>query len=109
MVVIKGEDEEGDLEAGSEEEYPLTAIRSLAKDTGVDDLAESDSKDEAAFKWINEHGGQYTGQWLALDGDRLLAHGPDLSEVAAVARARGVQFPLLHLVEPPRDHPYIRS
>jgi hypothetical protein len=41
MVVIKGEDEEGDLEAGSEEEYPLTAIRSLAKDMGVDDLAKN--------------------------------------------------------------------
>jgi hypothetical protein len=70
---------------------------------------QADSKDEAAFKWINEHGGEYPGQWLALDGDVLLAHGPDLSEVASIARARGVQFPLLHLVEPPREHPYIRS
>ena len=76
---------------------------------GAGDLAEVDPKDEAAFRWINEHGGQYAGQWLALDGDRLLAHGPDLSEVAAVARARGVRFPLLHLVEPRRDHPFIRS
>jgi hypothetical protein len=69
----------------------------------------SDARDEAAFKWINEHGGEYPGQWLALDGDRLLAHGPDLAEVAAGARAAGVRFPLLHLVEPPREHPYIRS
>jgi hypothetical protein len=68
-----------------------------------------DPKDEAAFKWINEHGGAYAGQWLALDGDRLLAHGANLVEVAAVARATGVPFPLLHLVEPPREHPYIHS
>lgn len=67
------------------------------------------SKDEAAFKWINEHTSEYPGQWLALDGDRLLAHGPELAEVAATARALGVQFPLLHLVEPPREHPYLRS
>lgn len=69
----------------------------------------TEAKDEAAFKWINQHSGEYHGQWLALDGDRLLAHGPDLAEVAAAARAMGVEFPLLHLVEPPREHPYIRS
>ncbi len=69
----------------------------------------TDAKDAAAFKWINEHSGEYHGQWLALDGDRLLAHGPELTEVATAARAMGVEFPLLHLVEPPRQHPYIRS
>src|SRR2546425_3340638 len=74
----------------------------------VHDDLQADSKDEAAFKWINEHGREYAGQWLALDGESLLAHGPDLSEVATVARAKGVQFPLLHLVEPPLAHPYIR-
>jgi len=70
---------------------------------------QSDLQDEAAFKWINEHGNEYPGQWLALDGDRLLAHGSDLAEVTAAARAAGVRFPLLHLVEPTREHPYIRS
>lgn len=70
---------------------------------------QSDPQDEAAFKWINEHGHEYPDQWLALDGDRLLAHGSDLAEVAAAARAAGVGFPLLHLVEPVREHPYIRS
>src|SRR5262245_43381249 len=68
-----------------------------------------DSRDEVAFKWINQHSSEYPGEWLALDGDRLLAHGPDLAEVASKARDKGVQFPLLHLVEPPREHPYIRS
>ena len=67
------------------------------------------SKDAAAFRWINEHTNEYPGQWLALDGDKLLAHGSDLAEVAATARALGVQFPLLRLVEPPRELPYIRS
>lgn len=73
--------------------------------TGIED----ERKDAAAFQWINSHGSDYHGQWLALDGDRLLAHGTNLTEVAAAARARGVQFPLLHLVEPPREHPYIHS
>jgi antitoxin (DNA-binding transcriptional repressor) of toxin-antitoxin stability system len=66
-------------------------------------------KDAAAFQWINAHASDYHGQWLALDGDRLLAHSANLAEVAAAARALGVQFPLLHLVEPPRDHHYIHA
>jgi len=70
---------------------------------------QTDPKDLGAFRWINEHGDEYPGEWLALDGDQLLAHGTDLAEVAAAARAAGTQFPLLHLVEPPREHPYIRS
>lgn len=66
-------------------------------------------KDSAAFQWINAHGNEYSGQWLALDGDKLLAHGTNLIEVASAARAVGVQFPLLHLVEPQREHPYIHA
>ena len=68
-----------------------------------------DPKDDTAFQWINENESAYPGEWLALNGDRLLAHGFDLREVAATARAAGVQYPLLHLVEPPRKYPYIRS
>jgi hypothetical protein len=79
----------------------LPASRS---DAAADDLQDY-SKDQAAFKWINEHGWEYPGQWLALDGAKLLAHGTGLPGVAAAARAQNVQFPLLHLVEPPRDHP----
>ena len=65
--------------------------------------------DAAAFEWINAHASEYHGQWLALAGDRLLAHGANLIEVAAAARAQGVPFPLLHLVEPPREHPYLHA
>ena len=70
---------------------------------------ENHQNDAAAFAWINMYASEYHGQWLALEGDRLLAHGTDLIEVAAAARAQGVPFPLLHLVEPPREHPYIHS
>jgi hypothetical protein len=69
----------------------------------------AEPKDEAAFKWINAHSAEYQGQWVALDGDRLLAHGANLTEVATAARTTGVELPLLHLVEPPREYPYIRS
>lgn len=27
--------------------------------------------------WLNAHRDEYLGQWVALDGDRLIAHGTD--------------------------------
>ncbi|MCI0338624.1 MAG: DUF5678 domain-containing protein [Acidobacteria bacterium] len=66
-------------------------------------------KDVASLRWLNKHRDEYIGHWIALDGDQLLAHGTDLSSVATEARAKGVQYPLLHFVEPEPEYPYIRS
>jgi hypothetical protein len=84
-------------------------IEALSESTPAMPEYRADPKDEQAMKWINEHAKEYPGEWLALDGYRLLAHGMDLKEVSAAAKAQGVDQPLLHLVEPPREHPYIRS
>ena len=46
-----------------------------------------------ALRWIAEHARKYAGQWVALDGARLLAHGRDHSEVWAAAQASGVYLP----------------
>lgn len=50
------------------------------------------------MKWIVEHRKEYSGQWVALDGDRLLSHGKDAREVFAIARNSGVEAPFfVHL------------
>ncbi len=54
-----------------------------------------------ALHWIAEHRREYAGQWVALDGDRLIAHGPDHDEVWAAAQASGVYLPLISFVEDP--------
>ena len=36
---------------------------------------------EREFRWIRAHALQYSGQWVALLGDRLLASGKDLKSV----------------------------
>jgi hypothetical protein len=54
-----------------------------------------------AVHWIAEHGREYAGQWVALDGDRLIAHSPNHDEVWAAARASGVYLPLISFVEDP--------
>lgn len=50
-------------------------------------------------RWLAEHGREYAGQWVALDGDRLLAHGESAREVYEAVHASEVRLPLVVLVE----------
>jgi len=53
------------------------------------------------FQWLKEHAREYAGQWVALDGDRLIAHGPDARAVYDAADADGAYLPLVTFVEDP--------
>jgi hypothetical protein len=69
-----------------------------------DSKAEAVEKDEERFQramtWLRENQAQYVGQWVALDGDRLVSFGKDGKQVYAQAKAAGVEVPLLeHIVE----------
>lgn len=56
-----------------------------------------------AMQWIDEHRAEYLGQWVALEGDRLISHGPDALQVDADARAAGVAVPFVaRVVEEPK-------
>jgi hypothetical protein len=54
-----------------------------------------------ALRWIAEHAREYAGQWVALDGARLIAHGSDHDEVWAAAQASGVYLPMVTFVDDP--------
>jgi hypothetical protein len=45
---------------------------------------------------------RYAGSWIALDADRILAHGPDALAVVREARTKGVRSPYVFLVEAQR-------
>jgi len=45
--------------------------------------------------WLATQSGPYAGQWIALSGSRLVAHGADALAVRAAARKAGVAEPLL--------------
>lgn len=55
---------------------------------------------EREQRWLDEHRDEYVGQWVALEGDRLLASGPDGRAVYETARAAGVCAPFVTRVEP---------
>ena len=69
------------------------------RDRQVQPVSVPDSRRE--LQWLATHARGYAGQWVALDGDRLIAHGPHHDEVWAAAEASGVYLPLVTFVEDP--------
>src|SRR5690348_11433747 len=45
--------------------------------------------------WIEAHRDEYSGQWVALDGDRLIKAGTSAKEVHNAAKAEGVPLALI--------------
>lgn len=53
------------------------------------------------MRWIADHRREYARQWVALNGDRLIAHGPNHDEVWAAAEADGAYLPMIVFIEDP--------
>jgi hypothetical protein len=51
-----------------------------------------------SLRWLNENREKHLGQWVALDGDRLIANGSTAKEVYSKAKAEGVEIPFVELV-----------
>jgi hypothetical protein len=58
------------------------------------------------FKWMKEHEHEYAGQWVAVKGDKLIAHGSIAKEVFAKARESGAPDAIVYLVND-SDLPYM--
>lgn len=48
--------------------------------------------------WLRQHRHEYIGQWIVLDGDRLVGHGDDPVPIVAQARAEGVRIPFVERI-----------
>lgn len=62
---------------------------------------------EPMANWIREHRNEYGGQWVALEGDRLIAHGEESRDVFAAARADGAKMPFVTFIEPADAPPFM--
>ena len=98
---------------GDKQREVLEFVEGLARDSAersqeVEHGAASRSTSwtgEAEMRWLREHGAEYAGRWVALDGDRLVAAGADGREVYREAHARGVGTPFVTFVE--EDVPFV--
>lgn len=57
-------------------------------------------------QWLKEHSQEFAGEWVALDGDKLIYHGANAREVYEVARKSGVKRPLVVEVEKDNGLPF---
>ncbi len=58
------------------------------------------------LQWLARESGPYAGEWVALDGPRLVAHDKNLASVSAAAKAAGVIEPFFASVPRDRDTPF---
>ncbi|MEK7834159.1 MAG: DUF5678 domain-containing protein [Acidobacteriota bacterium] len=62
---------------------------------------------ERERKWAHEHKHEYPGQWVAIDGDRLIAASPIQQEVWDAVDVDGATLPLVLRIPSPDDLPYV--
>lgn len=49
--------------------------------------------------WVNQHRDEYLGQWVAVEGDKLIAHGTNPRQVYLSAREAGISVPFIVRVQ----------
>ena len=59
-----------------------------------------------SLRWLHENREKYSGQWVALGGDRLIASGSTAKEVYSKATAEGVEIPFVEVVTNPEPVPF---
>ena len=69
-------------------------------------LAHKQKNRSRELAWLMKNQGDYAGQWLALEGDELIAHGYDLVEVSKEAKAKGVDNPIFAHAEDSNALPF---
>lgn len=61
---------------------------------------------QAERAWLKEYKAEYAGEWVALDGGKLIAHGKDARSVYEAARTAGINLPLVVLIESDTELPF---
>ena len=59
------------------------------------------------MKWIADNRSVYAGQWVAVEGDRLVAAALDAREVFLAAKAEGIAIPFVVHILPEDSLPFV--
>ena len=95
----------------------LELARFLTEQAKLDQAAaeqgEADTDQTAAavkraqrMAWLKAHREEYAGQYVALDGDRLVGAGATIREAHEQARQQGVEHPFLTHISSVNDAPF---
>lgn len=76
-------------------------------DAGVGAVVERPKTDfTLEMRWLAQHRREYPGEYVALDGDRLVSHGADGRAMHRQAQAAGVAHPFMAHIEPADASPF---
>lgn len=79
---------------------PTRTITDLSAPPTVKAVPIIDRPRTAEFDWLREHAREYAGQWVALDGSRLLGAAPYLKELLRqLTPADRERSPLFHRID----------
>jgi|SRR5215813_8435226 len=67
------------------------------------DLPEEVRYRKREYQWMKEHKAEYAGQWVALEGDTLFAHGSSARQVLEEAKKAGAKIPFIARIDSPDD------
>ena len=72
------------------------------------ELVQTDAVQSRATEsdWVDRHRDQFLGEWVAVEGERLIAHGTNPREVYLAARAAGITTPFIVRVHE-REEPFM--
>jgi hypothetical protein len=91
----------------SEQERIRRWLDEKGTSNGEEDGSQAQANRSAkSLRWLHENREKYSGQWVALDGDRLIASGPTAKEVYSKAKAEGIGIPFVELVTERESMPF---
>jgi predicted DNA-binding antitoxin AbrB/MazE fold protein len=85
-------------------EHQELTVEIVEEDKKEENTSEPDLYRKKEMAWLGLHSKEYAGEYVALFGDRLVAHHKDASEVYRQSDAAGVERPLISYI-PPADEP----
>ena len=97
------------LEQMINEAHALSPAEKLKLRQELDrELVQTDAVQSRAIEsdWVDRHRDQFLGEWVAVEGERLIAHGTNPREVYLTARAVGITTPFIVRVHE-REEPFM--
>lgn len=95
QIVTLSPREKSELARFLDQQQEKDKVNSAAATIALDEMEAADRKRQQHMAWMKAHREEYAGQYVALDGDRLVGQGRTLAEAHQQAQQNGVREPFL--------------
>jgi hypothetical protein len=85
--------------------FELIEVEKFKEIETNEELKQKNKRFRQALQWVDEHKEKFDGQFVLLEGGKLIAHGTNPKELYATARANGISIPFVKRVKA-KDLPF---